>query len=152
MTDDIQVGDLVKLNRLGQSACAGERKAGDEATIESITGEGSRTFYRLRFPDGEMVGLFKADEFDFVGRIIPPGNTAIIAGELAETPDMVNHPPHYKQYGIEVIEITEKLNFCKGNAVKYILRAEFKGNEIEDLEKAEWYIRREIDRIKREAG
>ena len=62
--------------------------------------------------------------------------------------DVVNHPKHYTQYPVEVIEITENLNFCKGNAVKYILRAEFKGNEIQDLEKSRWYIEREIQRIK----
>lgn len=59
--------------------------------------------------------------------------------------DNVNHPEHYKQYhGFEVIEITEQLNFCLGNAVKYILRADHKGKPIEDLKKAVWYIQREI--------
>lgn len=64
--------------------------------------------------------------------------------------DPVNHPPHYKQHasGVECIAITEQFNFCLGNAIKYIWRADSKGNAIEDLEKAEWYIRREIDRRK----
>lgn len=68
------------------------------------------------------------------------------------TADMVNHPPHYKALGFEVIDITEKLNFCLGNAVKYILRADFKhdDNGIEDLDKARWYVEREIERRKRE--
>ena len=56
--------------------------------------------------------------------------------------DMVNHPPHYKKYKLEVIELTEKFSFCLGNAFKYILRAPFKGKEIEDLEKAKWYLNR----------
>jgi hypothetical protein len=38
------------------------------------------------------------------------------------------------------------MNFCLGNAVKYIWRADLKGNDIEDLKKAEWYIQREIER------
>lgn len=62
--------------------------------------------------------------------------------------DNVNHPKHYTSYpGIEVIQLTEHMNFCKGNAVKYIARAEFKGSELEDLKKAQWYINREIERI-----
>jgi len=66
-------------------------------------------------------------------------------------PDLVNHPPHYKAHpsGVECIQITEHMNFCLGNAVKYIWRAEHKGG-IEDLEKAVFYIQREIERIKRE--
>lgn len=63
--------------------------------------------------------------------------------------DMVNHPTHYKQHpaGIETIQITEHMNFCLGNAVKYIMRAEYKGRHIEDLKKAAWYINREIARL-----
>lgn len=56
--------------------------------------------------------------------------------------DPVNHPAHYTQYPHEVIELTEQLNFCMGNAVKYILRAPFKGHEAEDLKKAKWYVER----------
>lgn len=68
----------------------------------------------------------------------------------ASNADMVNSPPHYNSHpsGIEVIRITEHMNFCLGNAVKYILRSEFKGNRIEDLEKARWYIERELERLK----
>jgi hypothetical protein len=42
------------------------------------------------------------------------------------------------------------MGFCLGNAMKYIWRADLKGDAIEDLEKAVWYIRREIERRKRE--
>jgi hypothetical protein len=63
---------------------------------------------------------------------------------------MVNHPPHYISHpsGIETIQITEHMNFCLGNAIKYILRADLKGNKLQDLEKASWYINREIERVK----
>lgn len=63
--------------------------------------------------------------------------------------DVVNHPEHYTRYGIEVIEITEHLNFNRGNTVKYVARAGLKngGNELEDLKKARWYLEREIGRI-----
>lgn len=60
--------------------------------------------------------------------------------------EMVNHPDHYKGKKFEVIDIIEdyNLNFCLGNAIKYILRAGKKGNKSEDLKKAIWYIEREI--------
>ncbi len=61
--------------------------------------------------------------------------------------DMVNHPPHYKQYNYEVIELTECFNFCVGNALKYVLRAPYKGKEEEDLKKAIWYLEREKENI-----
>ena len=59
--------------------------------------------------------------------------------------DPVSHPAHYAQYPHEVIELTEHLGFCLGNAVKYILRAPFKGNELQDLKKARWYIERIVN-------
>lgn len=62
--------------------------------------------------------------------------------------DPVNHPAHYTSGKIEVIDfiMDKKLNFCRGNAIKYIVRAGRKdpSKEIEDLEKAAWYIQREI--------
>ena len=66
------------------------------------------------------------------------------------TPDPVNHPTHYLTHrsGVECITITEHLNFCLGNAIKYIWRADAKGDAINDLAKAAWYIEREIVRRK----
>lgn len=61
--------------------------------------------------------------------------------------DPVNHPSHYTRLGkIEVIDITERLPFSVGNAVKYIVRAGHKdpSKTLEDLEKAEWYLERAI--------
>ena len=67
--------------------------------------------------------------------------------------DVVNHPKHYTNHpsGIECITITEHMNFCLGNALKYIWRADLK-NGIQDLEKAKWYLEREIKRRTRVAG
>ena len=64
-------------------------------------------------------------------------------------PDPVNHPYHYKVGGIETIDFIEakELNYNMGNAVKYISRADHKGNKKQDLEKAKWYIDREISRL-----
>ena len=66
--------------------------------------------------------------------------------------DSVNHPPHYKSHpsGVECIQITEHMGFNLGNAVKYIWRADLKGNAGDDLKKAAWYINREIQRRQRE--
>ena len=60
--------------------------------------------------------------------------------------DNVNHPKHYNNHpsGIECIEIVQYMDFCLGNALKYIWRAGEKGNMIEDLKKAKFYIERKI--------
>jgi hypothetical protein len=64
----------------------------------------------------------------------------------------VDHPSHYNNGKIEIIDFIEdkKLNFHRGNAIKYISRAGLKNKdtEIEDLEKAIWYLQREIKCIK----
>ena len=59
----------------------------------------------------------------------------------------VVHPEHYNQ-GIEAIDYIEShnFNFNLGNAIKYITRCEYKEDKVKDLEKAKWYIQREIDR------
>jgi hypothetical protein len=59
---------------------------------------------------------------------------------------------HYNVHksGVECIQIIEYMNFCRGNAVKYIWRAGEKSNEIEDLRKARWYLDREIQRLEKE--
>lgn len=68
--------------------------------------------------------------------------------------DLVNYPPHYTSHpsGVECIQITEHMNFCRGNALKYIWRAGEKDpiREIEDLRKARWYLDREIARLEKE--
>ena len=68
--------------------------------------------------------------------------------------DIVNHPAHYTDGKIEVIEFIEDkgLNFHRGNAVKYISRAGKKdpAKEIEDLKKAVWYLNREIGQLEKE--
>jgi hypothetical protein len=63
--------------------------------------------------------------------------------------DAVNHPPHYTGHksGVECITICEHHNFCIGNAIKYLWRAGSKGDAVQDLRKAIWYIEREINRL-----
>lgn len=77
-----------------------------------------------------------------------PVNTAVIKPEAvaAEVVDMVNRPPHYTQGGIETIDFIEakQLGYNLGNVVKYITRSAHKGARRQDLEKALWYLKREI--------
>lgn len=74
--------------------------------------------------------------------------------------DPVNHPAHYTSSHakcgkcgatIECIWVTETYSFTIGNAIKYLWRSELKGSPVEDLEKAAWYVKREIERRKAKA-
>ena len=64
--------------------------------------------------------------------------------------DPVNNPAHYTVGGIETIDFIEakKLGYNLGNVVKYITRSGLKGNHLEDLRKAQWYLTREINTLK----
>ena len=63
--------------------------------------------------------------------------------------DQVNHPKHYNSHasGIECIDVVEHMNFNIGNAIKYLWRSGLKDHTIQDLEKARWYVSREIERL-----
>ena len=78
------------------------------------------------------------------------GKIMTCPGFEQEKKETVNHPQHYNK-GIEAIDIIESwdLNFSLGNAIKYILRAPHKSNQIEDLKKAKWYVEREIERLEK---
>lgn len=87
-----------------------------------------------------------------------PQRMNTIATRISDTPlrtrigtaaDNVNHPAHYKTGGIETIDFIEakQLTYNLGNVVKYITRADHKGNKMEDLKKAQWYLNREIQNL-----
>lgn len=68
---------------------------------------------------------------------------------LHPVPETVDHPPHYRAGAVEVIDVVEAfdLGFSLGNVVKYVLRSGRKTSDgTEDLEKALWYLQREIAR------
>jgi hypothetical protein len=99
--------------------------------------------HKLQFAGYEDLGWFDADHFKVVTRY---------ENRVQEKPvDMVYQPPHYKfDNGVEVIDLTEQLNFNCGNAVKYLARAGRKTEDaLEDLKKAEFYVKREIARVQR---
>jgi hypothetical protein len=77
----------------------------------------------------------------------PPAVLPVPEITESATPDMVNSPPHYKSGGVETIDFIEakNLNYNLGNVVKYITRADLKGNRKQDLKKAMWYLQREIN-------
>lgn len=64
--------------------------------------------------------------------------------------DSVNHPKHYTSHpsGIEAIQVTRHMSFNLGNVIKYVWRAGQKGDPIEDLRKAMFYLQDEIERLK----
>lgn len=101
---------------------------------------------RIRFERGEGRWWHDACYVEVTGGDEPfPDESA-----LGQVHDPVDHPAHYTSHpsGIECIQIVEHMGFSLGNAIKYIWRADEKGNDIEDLEKARWYIDREIERRK----
>jgi hypothetical protein len=70
--------------------------------------------------------------------------------------ESVNHPAHYggEDNPYEAIKVVEawSLGFCLGNVVKYVSRAGKKGDPLEDLKKARWYLDREIENLERIRG
>jgi hypothetical protein len=64
--------------------------------------------------------------------------------------EKVNHPQHYNQGKIEVIDAIDDwdLDFCEGNIVKYVTRSRHKGNRLQDLEKAKWYLDHLVERAR----
>jgi hypothetical protein len=117
-------------------------------------------------PDWNPLGLYSSDT-SFYGDTPSPHTqrivelTGAIADdikrnqelqiELFETKaDPVNNPAHYTVGGIETIDFIEakQLGYNLGNVVKYLTRADHKGNKLEDLRKAQWYLTREINSLK----
>jgi len=66
--------------------------------------------------------------------------------------ERVDHPDHYNQGHIEVIDAIEEweMGFCDGNVIKYVARHRHKGKPIEDLKKAKWYLERLIQQYEQE--
>jgi hypothetical protein len=117
--------------------------------------------YRLVKENKERLAMqaaaekIRADSAAAAQQLDTPAEPAVVTITVAEpsaveavTADMVNHPPHYTTGGIETIDFIEAKGLHKhyhlANAIKYISRAPYKGNYLEDLEKATWYLQREI--------
>ncbi len=79
-----------------------------------------------------------------------PASKALLQGNDIYENEKVDHPAHYNAGKIEVIDAIEdwKLGFNDGNAIKYIARHKYKGNPIQDIEKAIWYLERHLNILK----
>jgi hypothetical protein len=108
-------------------------------------------------PKWEQLGLFSSDKS--LGQLAYEAGVARakirMEGDrqiemFEPKPDPVNNPAHYTVGGIETIDFIEakKLGYNLGNVVKYLTRADHKGNKLEDLRKAQWYLTREINSLK----
>lgn len=84
------------------------------------------------------------------GPELSPGNSVPPPEQKVEGTSNVDHPAHYNKFKFETIQVIEdwQLNFNIGNTIKYLSRYKFKGKEIEDLEKARFYLDREIATLK----
>ena len=121
---------------------------------------GGLTLTRSALPDNTYAYRWVRDDLVKSGKVqvdaslpasLPEPELPITMEEPKHDP--VNHPAHYKVGGIETIDFIEakKLGYNLGNVVKYITRADHKGNTYEDLCKARWYLNREINSLAGEA-
>ena len=82
------------------------------------------------------------------GIVMDDGTTTI-----KDTFDMVNHPPHYNQSGVECIDAISAATgdnfkyYLQGNIMKYLWRFDYKGKAVEDLNKAKWYLDKLIEHV-----
>jgi hypothetical protein len=98
---------------------------------------------------GVSVGAQETKEQTIIAS--PPRKTPTLRAKKEISNDPVNHPAHYKIGGIETIDFIEakELNYNLGNVVKYVTRAHYKGNLIEDLKKGAFYLAREIANLEK---
>ena len=84
--------------------------------------------------------------------ILKQYNTTLLGGSMVE--DNVNSPSHYKYGKKETIDVIQDCmtddeyhGYLKGNVLKYVSRYKFKGEPLEDLKKAEWYLNKLIKEV-----
>jgi hypothetical protein len=109
-----------------------------QGVVESSESNGFNYIYNVI---GGRGGHYKVREGDVM---------AMLKNHTQETKEMVNHPAHYGgDNPMEVIKIIDhyKLPFSLGNTIKYVLRSDSKGNKLEDLKKAAWYLQHEINKL-----
>tara|TARA_R110000787_G_scaffold5761_1_gene20687 strand:- start:2996 stop:3409 length:414 start_codon:yes stop_codon:yes gene_type:complete len=113
-------------------------KLGDTGTVSSVELIGKEALVHVRMDEGKSVTCWE--------RRLGKRECGIV-GDVKH--DVVNNPKHYTSHpsGVECIQITEHMNFNLGNALKYIWRADLKDKAVEDLQKAEFYIKQELKRL-----
>jgi hypothetical protein len=128
-----------------------------DAVVETVGGTKQQAHVMLNTQRKKM-GLLKRRDGTFGRKIRMQSSEPAPAGSLNNPSivevhypitmesDPVNHPEHYKVGGIETIDFIEakSLGYNLGNVVKYVTRSDHKGNKLQDLQKAAWYLNREI--------
>lgn len=118
------------------------------ASVDTVTGTTPKAMAELAY--SLTKGRDGKESWQTVS-VTTSGQPILAGGPTEEelNADNVNHPAHYKTGGIETIDFIEAkgLNYHLGNVVKYITRADSKGNRKEDLLKAQWYLNREINNL-----
>ncbi|MFJ5066551.1 DUF3310 domain-containing protein [Kitasatospora sp. NPDC088556] len=127
---------------------------GDRVTVVSATpGTDSAVRVHAAGKTGKVTELEEHSVFPYRVDFDNGGWLWFAASELepeTKSSDPVNHPDHYTWLPIEAIEITRHFDFVRGNALKYLLRAGRKGDVLQDLRKARWYLDDEIRRLENE--
>jgi hypothetical protein len=139
-----------------------EQRDGRTATVWYIDwsdaygakGKDADGFYKSWMPDGCVISNRERHHLDLVEYLgpleePPPGRVEMYLADPER--DSLPGPSHYTAFSIQPIDVIESwsLSFALGNVLKYIARADLKGSATEDLEKARWYIEREITNRKR---
>jgi hypothetical protein len=125
----------------------GDGTAGAHGDLGSLIELGFE-FYRMTWQEAEDAEFDQAKRInEHFGKITERAKANVLGGK-----DSINHPVHYNIHpsGVECIQIVRHMSFNLGNAIKYIWRAGLKPGQtdIQDLEKAAWYIADEIERRK----
>ena len=148
---NFRVGDKV---RIIKPLYSDNPRLGEIMRVRNLRDESSVACYTLADNEGEY-HIVRGDEIELIQGFrtfkeieeINKNRSLKNNSIYEEVEEAVEHPKHYNKGKIEVIEVIEdwELNFSLGNVVKYIARCEHKEDKLKDLEKAKWYIQREID-------
>jgi predicted transcriptional regulator len=122
-------------------------KRGDaRAKIIKLIRQGGMTAGDIADKLGTSVSYVYMVRKEMIKEVLTADETRLKNAVAQVRVDMVNHPPHYTAGGIETIDFIEakELGYNLGNVVKYITRSDLKGDRLENLKKAQWYLNREI--------
>ena len=149
--EEIEI-ELPKLMELTHAVSKGKQRT-KEKTISDVVNKTVREFGRDSMHENDLFAVVDSRVDAEINKQSLTNVRGVIQGVSgakyeAMNFDPVNSPAHYTIGGIETIDFIEakELNYHLGNAVKYIVRAEHKGKKKEDLEKAIWYLNRELNK------
>ena len=123
-----------------------KKEVEEEANMTTV--DSNKTEDRQKIDSKETVDRQKEDSKKETVQVPTAEHMAKMYGNIEH--DAVNHPSHYTRGKIEVIDFIEdqQLPYHLGNVIKYIARAGYKGDKLEDLKKARWYLDRYINEVR----